>query len=174
MSKTPGCTKCGLILEGHESEFYLAPKGRGGYRSECKACWRARNASYFKKNEAGIKSNVRKWKQANPQNVLDSNNKSRYKLRFSLLSHYSKGKMVCACCGEDHIEFLTIDHVNGGGNAHRRSIGNGRTASGDVFYYWLRDNNYPPGFQVLCHNCNHAKTACGGCPHQRIILKEEI
>lgn len=56
-----------------------------------------------------------------------------------------------------------IDHVNGGGNAHRRSIG-GTTACTVRFYRWLEVNNYPEGFQVLCHNCNFAKSH-GGCPH---------
>ena len=31
---------------------------------------------------------------------------------------------------------------------------------------WLKRNDYPPGFQVLCHNCNWAKHALGRCPHQ--------
>lgn len=26
---------------------------------------------------------------------------------------------------------------------------------------------YPPGFQVLCHNCNFGKSLYGVCPHQR-------
>lgn len=34
--------------------------------------------------------------------------------------------------------------------------------------WWLRRNNYPNGFQVLCHNCNMAKGFYGKCPHQSI------
>lgn len=33
-------------------------------------------------------------------------------------------------------------------------------------YKWLVANDFPPGFQVLCANCNMAKDRPGGCPHQ--------
>jgi hypothetical protein len=34
-------------------------------------------------------------------------------------------------------------------------------------YRSLRNQGYPPGYQVLCHNCNWAKYAYGECPHQK-------
>lgn len=37
------------------------------------------------------------------------------------------------------------------------------------FYQWLEDNDYPPGFQTLCHNCNHAKHVLGVCPHREEV-----
>lgn len=30
----------------------------------------------------------------------------------------------------------------------------------------LKQNNYPRGFQILCYNCNNAKSIQGQCPHQ--------
>jgi hypothetical protein len=57
---------------------------------------------------------------------------------------------------------LTIDHINGGGRQHRLQAG----VKGD-FYTWLKRNGFPPGFQVLCWNCNHAKHVLGECPHQK-------
>lgn len=80
-------------------------------------------------------------------------------LRLEVLVHYGG---VCACCGERHYEFLSIDHIDGGGKAHRRVIG----TSGKSIIYWLVKNDYPEGFQVLCHNCNMAKGFYGVCPHQ--------
>ncbi len=71
----------------------------------------------------------------------------------------------CACCGEEQYEFLAIDHIDGGGNEHRRTVG-GR---GSQMIYWLRANSYPKGFQVLCHNCNSAKGFYGECPHLHSI-----
>lgn len=53
-------------------------------------------------------------------------------------------------------------HVNGGGKQHRLEVG-----FGQVFYRWLKKNDYPEGYQVLCHNCNLAKGFYGTCPHQR-------
>jgi hypothetical protein len=68
---------------------------------------------------------------------------------------------ICVCCKESEPVFLTIDHQSGGGGAHRRSLG-GKT--GAAFYRWLRDQGYPPGYRVLCFNCNFA-SFWGTCPH---------
>lgn len=66
--------------------------------------------------------------------------------------HYTDGKMCCKNCGEDILDFLTIDHINGGGIQHRKSIGSRN------IHVWLRKNNFPDGFQVLCYNCNCSKS----------------
>lgn len=67
---------------------------------------------------------------------------------------------VCQCCGEHRIEMLTVDHVDGGGSTHRKVVG-----SGNTFHQWLKRNKFPPGFQVLCFNCNCSKGANRECPH---------
>lgn len=67
----------------------------------------------------------------------------------------------CECCGETALEFLAIDHINGGGNRHRRKLGRSN------IYGWLIRNKYPSGFRVLCHNCNQARSYYGQCPHER-------
>jgi predicted restriction endonuclease len=85
-------------------------------------------------------------------------------LRLEVLAHYG-GK--CACCGESVPEFLAIDHINGGGCQHRKEIPGGNVCA------WLKKNNYPEGFQVLCHNCNMAKGFYGHCPHQKEEVKHE-
>lgn len=73
----------------------------------------------------------------------------------------------CACCGETEIVFLCIDHIDGGGRKER----NKWAAFGSLqLYRDLRKRGWPPGYQVLCANCNLAKEQEGGCPHQR---KEE-
>ena len=73
------------------------------------------------------------------------------KLKLEILQHYSKDNK-CACCGEDHIEFLTIDHKNNNGKSERKKYG-----YGVHFYRWLKSNNFPPFYQVLCMNCNFIK-----------------
>lgn len=73
------------------------------------------------------------------------------------------GGYVCACCGETERMFLSIDHVNDDGNQMRKV--HGKTP--ERLYRWLKKNNYPDGFQVLCMNCNTGKHRNGGtCPHQ--------
>ena len=54
----------------------------------------------------------------------------------------------CVICGESRWEFLTIDHINGGGTQHRASV-NGN------LYSWLRRKGWPRDkYQLLCFNCN--------------------
>ena len=85
------------------------------------------------------------------------------RLKAEVLCHYSGGLLKCACCGDSHIEFLGIDHVDGGGTKHRIELGHG----GGVLYRWLKRNGYPTGYRVLCINCNNAIGLFGYCPHER-------
>ena len=87
------------------------------------------------------------------------------KLKLAVLNGY--GGPICRCCGETHIEFLSIDHINNDGAAHRRSLPKSASSGGSGFYAWLKKNNFPPGFQVLCMNCNFAKGKYGYCPHEK-------
>lgn len=76
------------------------------------------------------------------------------------LNAYSNGDPKCACCGERELDFLALDHINNDGAEHRRRVRK-------LMYKHLKDEGYPPGIQVLCHNCNVAKGLYGSCPHQR-------
>lgn len=96
-------------------------------------------------------------KKLGPEYHRQTTKKSREKLRLDVVTAYG-GK--CKCCGVEELVFLTIDHIDGNGGQHRKELG-----SNTAVYAWLRQNNYPEGFQVLCWNCNWAKWH-GGCPHQ--------
>lgn len=91
----------------------------------------------------------------------------RYRLRIKLevFNHYSNGEMCCACCGEKHIEFLSIDHINGGGEEHRKK-------KGSYLYMSLKAEGFPTGYRVLCHNCNQSLGFYGYCPHQKLEKQE--
>lgn len=91
--------------------------------------------------------------------------KQYQKARLRSLIHYGGNPPCCACCKEERLEFLAIDHINGGGNRHRKEINRN-------LHTWLYRNNYPPGFRVLCHNCNFARGAYGYCPHENERLDE--
>jgi hypothetical protein len=102
------------------------------------------------------------------------NKRYNQKLRHTVLVHYSGGLPTCSCCGEKHEEFLSIDHINGDGADHRRM----GIKSGYATYRWLIKNNFPPGFQVLCMNCNFAKghsnsSSSGGCPYKKPSSPEQ-
>ena len=88
--------------------------------------------------------------------------RSLHKLRKETLEAYGN---VCACCGESRLEFLCIDHINGGGNKHRAQL---RNKGGTNMYRWLRKSGWPEGYRVMCWNCNSAIANHGRCPHQEV------
>lgn len=84
-----------------------------------------------------------------------------FNLKKEIFSHYSKGKPKCNCCGFENITALSIDHVKGRKNVeHRKKDG------GTLLYYWIKRNNFPDDFQVLCMMCNLAKHDNEKCPHE--------
>jgi hypothetical protein len=60
------------------------------------------------------------------------------------------GGPTCKGCGETDYEVLTIDHEAQDGHKLRATQG-----SGNRLWRWLKRNNYPSGFRVLCWNCQH-------------------
>lgn len=72
--------------------------------------------------------------------------------KSEVLAHYGNGHIACVRCGFDNIRALSIDHIGGGGNTHRKITG-----EGCQFYYWLKRNNFPTGYQTLCMNCQALK-----------------
>ena len=144
---------------------------------------RADHARYLRQREAFLQR-AKEWAADNPERRLVieerkwkalKGNRERYsrylngralgqkQKRILVLEHYSRGGIAhCECCGEDRIEFLSIDHKAGDGAAHRREIGHGR---GNNICNWIIRNGFPPLFRVLCMNCNCARGHYGYCPH---------
>lgn len=119
---------------------------------------------YYQKNKESIRKKQQKYEQENRGKFKVYQKQFREKLRLECLTHYGGNPPKCACCGETEIKFLTIDHINGGGNQHYK------LRKKSSIYQWLVNNNFPEGYQVLCYNCNCAKGHYGVCPHQ--IKKE--
>lgn len=108
------------------------------------------------------KKKLAEWQQDNRESNRTAGKRWRDRLRAEVIQTYGG---ICKCCGEDEPIFLTIDHINNDGADHRRALV-GRNQGGGSWntYIWLKKNNFPSGFQVLCWNCNWAKSH-GGCPH---------
>lgn len=92
------------------------------------------------------------WKEENKEKIRLLGKLYREKIKLEVIQHYSPEK-CCVKCGIADIDVLTIDHINGKGHQHRKMLGGG----GAILYCWLRKNNYPEGYQVLCLNCNWKK-----------------
>jgi hypothetical protein len=99
---------------------------------------------------------MRNYMRTHPKYAIKQREEIR-KQKIVVLIHYSGDPPKCACCGEPHIEFLSVDHIKGDGAEQRRQIGGTQKFSGLLFYEWLINNNFPEGYQVLCMNCNTAK-----------------
>lgn len=141
-------------------------KRHPGYQQK----WRAKNLSKCLANERKYHNAhreernkaSREYNRKNRVHNSQVNKLYRRNNRLKVLSHYSNGNPRCVCCGEREIAFLVIDHIRGGGNDDRKIRG-----EGTAFIISLIKEGFPPGFQVLCYNCNMAKHTEGRCPHNR-------
>jgi hypothetical protein len=150
--KKNGCKSCGCLkkslLQGEEIK--------------CKICRRLLPISSFYLKD-GVKTRHNACKECLRPIFSKKRKERNIRVRLEALKAYSGNAPACQCCGETHVEFLTIDHIDGGGGKHRKEIGN---SSGRMFR-WLRDNGYPDGYRVLCMNCNWSRGLHGYCPHER-------
>ena len=93
---------------------------------------------------------------------------------LKVLQYYSKRLSksnipCCNCCGlNSHIEFLTVDHIAGrqemDSEPELKKLKYMSKLSGTALVIWIIKNNFPKGFQILCHNCNQTKGYYGQCP----------
>jgi hypothetical protein len=167
------CRKCGVkkpieAFKKHSKKEYR--------RRSCHECdridftavhqkWRDENRTYVRDKSRINMSNWRanmtpEQKQAFDAKMAVKANVRRERLRMVVYSGYGR---VCACCGEDELLFLSIDHVNNDGYMRRK---NGEGHGGEQLFVKIVRENFPPDFQLLCMNCNHGKARNGGiCPH---------
>jgi hypothetical protein len=100
---------------------------------------------------------------------LDRYNQARKLVKDKVYQAY--GGYRCNCCGETERCFLTMDHIENDGAFMRKHVhGDGA----HTLYLWLRKNNYPAGFQILCWNCQWGKRTHGICPHQLVKTSEQL
>jgi hypothetical protein len=100
-----------------------------------------------------------KYRATNLRVAKEKDQRNRLSWREQILNHYGR---VCSCCGETNWEFLAIDHVNGGGNQHRKELGGSKAV-----LKFIVTNNFPDDYRILCHNCNQSMGTYGYCPHQK-------
>jgi hypothetical protein len=112
--------------------------------------------------------------ETKPKRLVDPKRKREYlkAAKLKVVEGYG-GRCACAGCTETKWEFLTIDHIDGGGNIDRRAT----LLAGAKLYGWLIRNGFPKGkYQLLCYNCNCARHVNGGiCPHiERALLPAKV
>jgi hypothetical protein len=160
------CSSCGI----HAAQFLTLDHIDGGGYKHRKTENFADLARYLKRHHWPDGYQVLCWNHnfKNHRQTLTNEQTSscpriwrfRQRLRLAAFTAYSSGAPSCACCGETDTDVLTIDHVHGGGKQHRLKQKAHNLAQ------WLKVNHYPPGYQILCFNCNAGRAINGGtCPH---------
>lgn len=114
------------------------------------------------------KSSLKRWRVEHPRHRTWNREWAR-KRRMDVLLRVGGKNLKCKCCGEDQIEFLTIDHKNGDGTTHRKSFGKSK-GTPSQFYAWVRRvplREVRKMLQILCWCCNCSIGSWGYCPHQQ-------
>jgi len=177
IAKCPVCDK--------EFRDYASNRRKGEEHfcsAECRAAWAGvhnsisrggdgqkrskadKDALDYRKHATKRRQKATSYYQKNRDAILAEKQAKNLALKKEIVAAYG-GK--CRCCGEDHIEFLTIDHMNGDGAAHRARTGKGRK-----IYQDLKEQGFPQdGYQLLCLNCNIALGFYGYCPHHPEITR---
>ena len=139
---------------------------------------RAQQKKYRLQNPEKYRAISREFYKTRPEYRMNYNRTKRKEHRardkLEIFTIYSKRLSnseipICNCCGEDKIDFLTIDHIEGkkqmDSDKNIVSLGYNSKMSSYSLYKWILNNNFPDGFQILCTNCNCAKGVFGICPH---------
>ncbi len=169
------CIRCGETKP--RTEFHKSSQTKTGLHVYCKPCIGGMQRDWYLRNRESELAKQKKYRDAHkeehsayskeywakPENRTRLREQTRARKRRAREEVFAAYGGKCTCCGESRLSFLSIDHVGGGGNAHRREIGSN---GGECFYRWLKKNGYPQdGYQVLCFNCNCATGFFGRCPH---------
>lgn len=161
------CSKCGLTLE--LKHFYSSNSHSSGKRNDCKMCVGA----YIKAVKAKVvasgkcatccRENDGCFKCCSHCRAKSQLAAKAFLAREKDITFMRYGGYRCACCGETERVFLSIDHINNDGGSDRR-----KSKIRNICQL-LKQRGYPSGYQVLCFNCNWAKSH-GGCPHQKGVV----
>lgn len=131
----------------------------------CSARWiRERRARMKATDPEGLKLHEHLEREKHKVVQAETMRKWRARIRAEMITNYG-GK--CVCCGESEPEFLSIDHINGGGRAHIKQLGNST-----MLYAELKRLGFPKDkYRLLCMNCNFTFGKRGYCPHERKRLE---
>lgn len=141
---------CSACQQEHpESEFGIDRSRKDGLYRVCREAQRAKDR---------LRKRDREYTDADRAYGRER----RRRIRILALQAYGGDPPACRCCGEDKIEFLSLEHSRGDGNTHRASV------KGDfILALWRQGFPHDLGLEVLCFNCNLARGFHGYCPHER-------
>jgi hypothetical protein len=135
-------------------------------KSTCRKCGVEKDLNKFRARRSGEKVYVDKICMACKGTAW------RAQMTLKLLEEFG-GK--CNCCGEEHPQFLTLEHIQGGGSySYGRVNGRCRKNRQQVLREAEKDGWDRTKYELLCIGCNWAKGQFGQCPHRTGITKEQV
>lgn len=142
-----------------------------GCRQVVRREWdRAHSEDWRVKHPETAKSTQRRAIEKDPERYASMQRlwSARYIARVKrlVLGRYSNETLSCSCCGESNLDLLTLDHINNDGAEERRGLFGIHRFGGSSFYRTLIKRDFPPGYAVLCMNCNWSKGKHDICVHQ--------
>jgi len=111
---------------------------------------REKNRRYYKNHKDRVYQYKENKKMEYKQYFKMKNRQDSQELKIKVMTHYGNGIPACVICGESRLDCLSIDHINGNGNKHRKEIL--KVGGGIHFYRWLVKNGFPEGYRTLCMN----------------------
>ena len=139
------CVKCGITKP--LNLFVKCKQNASGRTTACKECRAKDSAKRYHRKP--LKERVRHPGVHAARKKRDQE---------AVFNHYGR---TCECCGESHLKFLTVDHIEKIGTKKREKEGQTN------IYRFLVRRGMPSGFRILCFNCNCGRDRNGGiCPHQ--------
>lgn len=154
------CRKKYAIELYHKQRSKLSEKELASLKDKINERQNKRRAKTIEKMSA-------KERDAFYEKLNRGNTERRYAVRHEVYMAY--GGYICACCGETEKSFLSIDHIYNDGAKHKRE---NNLKTGEQMYRWLKRNNFPDGFQILCMNCQWGKRNNNGiCPHKSVKVQ---
>lgn len=142
-----------MIRYRQENLERLCENDRNRYHADLEESKR-RQRQRYKENPEKYKKSTAAYRSANKDECCRRDRLSGLIIKIETFLHYSNNELKCNKCEERRLAALTIDHINGDGRKHRKSL---KLSGGKKFYRWLRKQNYPSDYQVLCSNCNWKK-----------------
>ena len=141
------CTGCKQLLD--ESKFWRNNHHRDGLGYRCIECKKEYKRVWDEENREELRAKANEYNRIHRKYRREQYRRWREHRHLLVIQVYSDLDIKCALCGEEDIDVLSIDHINGGGVSHLKTIPN------SDLYAWLINSKYPDGFRVLCWNCQH-------------------
>lgn len=154
------CADCKQLKDELEFIFVKKKSGKKLPGSYCKVC-HTKHEKLWRTSHKDKREQIRKSSYEKHKIYYSDWKKTKAKeLKNKFFEMYGN---VCSCCGEFHIEFLTLDHING------QKRGKRNKEPYLVAYSKAVQEFNPKEYRTLCMNCNHSLGTKGYCPHQTSI-----